>query len=71
MCGSIVRLMEQQGLVEILPPEIGRKTKRYALTDRGKRALDSYIVIVKQLQLDETFHEEGISAIAPEALSKA
>jgi len=52
MCGSIVRTMEQQGLVVILPPEEGKKTKRYTLTDRGKRALDSYLAIVKQLQLE-------------------
>ena len=50
--------MEQQGLVEILPPEEGRKTKRFTLTERGKRALDSYIAIVKQLQLDESFHQD-------------
>ncbi|HXQ92413.1 MAG TPA: winged helix-turn-helix domain-containing protein [Nitrososphaerales archaeon] len=52
MCGSIVRTMEQQGLVVILPPEEGRKAKRYALTERGKRALDSYLAIIKQLQLE-------------------
>jgi predicted transcriptional regulator len=58
MCGSIVRTMEQQGLILILPPESGRKTKRYALTDRGRRALDSYLVIVKQLQLESSRGEE-------------
>jgi predicted transcriptional regulator len=52
MCGSIVRTMEQQGLIVILPPEEGRKAKRYALTDRGKRALDSYVAITRQLQLE-------------------
>jgi predicted transcriptional regulator len=52
LCGSIVRTMEQQGLVEILLAEEGRKVKRYALTDRGKRALESYISIITQLQLD-------------------
>jgi DNA-binding PadR family transcriptional regulator len=71
MCGSIVRTMEQQGLVIILPPEEGRKTKRYALTDRGKRALDSYMAIVKQLQLDETFQEERAVQIIPELAQKA
>lgn len=69
MCGSIVRTMEQQGLVIILPPEEGRKTKRYALTDRGKRALDSYIAIIKQLQLDETFNQEEGLQIVPEVVS--
>ncbi len=44
--------MEQQGLVEIRPPEVGKKIKRYALTDRGKRALESYVSIITQLQLD-------------------
>jgi predicted transcriptional regulator len=52
LCGSIVRTMEQQGLVEIRPPEEGKKIKRYALTDRGKRALESYVSIITQLQLD-------------------
>lgn len=69
MCGSIVRTMEQQGLIVILPPEEGRKTKRYALTDRGRRALDSYTAIIKQLKL-ESFAEEG-NIIAPEILSSA
>jgi predicted transcriptional regulator len=63
MCGSIVRTMEQQGLIEILPPEEGRKMKRYALTPRGKRALDSYKVIVRQLQLDESLQVEGETAV--------
>ena len=67
MCGNIVRTMEQQGLIEILPPETGRKTKRYALTDRGKRALDSYMAIVKQLQL-ESFREEGTLTIVSEVM---
>jgi predicted transcriptional regulator len=69
MCGSIVRNMEQQGLILILPPEEGRKTKRFALTDRGRRALDSYMVIVKQLQL-ESLQEES-EQLAPQILSAA
>jgi DNA-binding MarR family transcriptional regulator len=70
ICGSIVRTMEQQGLLEILPPEEGRKTKRYVLTARGQRALDSYMAIVTQLKLDETFQEEGrILQILPEVSS--
>ncbi len=52
LCGSIVRTMEQQGLIEILPPEEGKKVKRFALTERGKRALESYVSIITQLQLD-------------------
>jgi predicted transcriptional regulator len=68
MCGSIVRTMEQQGLVEILPPEEGRKTKRYTLTDRGRRALDSYMAIVKQLQLESFNVEAGL--IAPEVVAQ-
>jgi len=52
LCGSIVRTMEQQGLVEILISEEGRKVKRYALTERGKRALESYVSIITQLQLE-------------------
>jgi len=68
MCGSIVRTMEQQGLIEILPPEEGRKTKRYALTDRGKRALDSYMAIVKQLRL-ESFGEGESLELAPQVLN--
>jgi predicted transcriptional regulator len=52
LCGGIVRTMEQQGLIEILPAEEGRKVKRYVLTERGKRALDSYVSIITQLQLD-------------------
>ncbi len=62
MCGSIVRTMEQQGLVVILPPEEGRKTKRYALTERGIRALESYLAIVKQLQL-ESLQEENSGSL--------
>jgi DNA-binding PadR family transcriptional regulator len=60
--------MEQQGLIVILPPEEGRKTKRYALTDRGRRALDSYTAIVKQLQL-ESFREEAEGQLAPAVVS--
>lgn len=67
MCGSIVRTMEQQGLIEILPPEPNRKTKRYTLTDRGKRALDSYTAIIKQLKL-ESLQEED-TAFASEVLT--
>ncbi|MFI5422204.1 MAG: winged helix-turn-helix domain-containing protein [Nitrososphaerales archaeon] len=52
LCGSIVRTMEQQGLVEILPSEDGKKVKRFALTERGKRALESYVSIITQLQLE-------------------
>ena len=70
MCGSIVRTMEQQGLIVILPPEEGRKTKRYALTDRGRRALDSYMAIVKQLQL-ESLPEEEEGQLAPTVVSSA
>ena len=70
MCGSIVRTMEQQGLIVILPPEEGRKTKRFALTDRGRRALDSYTAIIRQLQL-ESLPEEGEQQFAPQILTKA
>jgi len=52
MCGSIVRTMEQQGLVEILVSEEARKVKRFVLTERGKRALSSYVSIITQLQLE-------------------
>ncbi len=44
--------MEQQGLVDLTITQDGvsRKVKRYALTERGKRALDSYLTIFNALK---------------------
>jgi predicted transcriptional regulator len=51
MCARIVRTMEQQGLIEAaVKQEGGRKVKRFALTERGKRSLDSYLVIMNALK---------------------
>ena len=55
MCTSILKTMEQQGLVSTVVTQIedtGRKrVKCYDLTDRGKRALDSYLTIINALKL--------------------
>jgi len=60
MCSSILRGMEQQGLVESVLTQQpqqhaesiskARLVKCYALTERGQRALDSYLVIMTALK---------------------
>ena len=46
---NFIRRLEMQGLVESKRNK-GRKT--FAITERGKRVLNSYVSMIKELQLD-------------------
>jgi predicted transcriptional regulator len=78
ICASLIRNMEQQGLIEAgVTQEGGRKVKRFSLTERGKRALDSYLVIMNALKqpiesleaAQAMIQKEATASPAPEAIA--
>ena len=48
-CKTVVSNMEQQGLVQRVDAADGKKTAGYALTERGKRALEAFTIGLREL----------------------